>query len=202
VPGVPEGIVRGEDGVARCQWGASEAIYRRYHDREWGRPLKDDRLLFEKICLEGFQSGLSWLTILRKRENFRRAFHDFEIDLVAHFKADRIEALMEDAGIVRNRAKILATINNARRCLDVKKEKGSLAAYAWSFEPRLRGPSLAVSPEAIAMSKELKARGWAFVGPTTIHSFMQAVGMINDHIAGCQAREEVDRLRAKFVRPG
>jgi DNA-3-methyladenine glycosylase I len=202
VLGVPEGIVYGQDGVARCQWGAGEAIYRRYHDREWGRPLKDDRLLFEKICLEGFQSGLSWLTILRKRENFRRAFDDFEIELVAHFKADRIEGLMEDSGIVRNRAKILATINNARRCLDLKKENGSLAAYAWSFEPRLSGPSLAVSPEAIAMSKELKARGWAFVGPTTIHSFMQAVGMINDHIAGCQAREEVDRLRAKFVRPG
>jgi DNA-3-methyladenine glycosylase I len=199
VPG-PEGVVRGEDGVARCWWGGSDPLYRRYHDREWGRPIKDDRRLFEKICLEGFQSGLSWITILRKRENFRRAFSDFEVEKVARFNSSKIETLMRDAGIVRNRAKILATINNARRCLDLIKERHSLAAYAWSYEPRTSGP-VGVGPQAILMSKELKARGWAFVGLTTIHSFMQAVGIVNDHLKGCEMRVEVERLRARFVRP-
>ena len=196
------GVVRGEDGIARCWWGAADTLYRRYHDREWGRPVKDDRRLFEKICLEGFQSGLSWITILRKRENFRKAFSDFEIGAVAGFDRRKIETLMKDAGIVRNRAKILATINNARRCLELEKEGGSLAAFAWSYEPASSSPPVTAGPEAIALSKELKRRGWAFVGPTTIHSFMQAVGMINDHLEGCAARAEVERLRAKFVRPG
>ncbi|HEY0493579.1 MAG TPA: DNA-3-methyladenine glycosylase I [Candidatus Dormibacteraeota bacterium] len=201
MPGPPEGIVRGDDGLARCWWGAADPLYRRYHDREWGRPVKDDRRLFEKICLEGFQSGLSWLTILRKRDNFRKAFAGFEIEAVAGFNARRIETLMQDAGIVRNRAKILATINNARRCLDLAREDRSLAAYAWSFEPRHSGTGLTFGPEAMAMSTDLKKRGWAFVGPTTVHSFMQAVGMINDHVVGCDARQEVERVRASFVRP-
>jgi len=202
VANLPEGVVRGEDGVARCWWGAADPLYRRYHDREWGRPIKDERRLFEKICLEGFQSGLSWITILRKRENFRQAFSDFEVETVARFNARKTESLMKDAGIVRNRAKILATINNARRCLELKKESGGLAAYAWSYEPQTVGDRVGVKAEAIAMSKDLKKRGWAFVGPTTIHSFMQAVGIINDHLNGCEMRDEVDRLRAKFVRPG
>ncbi len=200
MPG-PEGVVRGEDGVARCGWGGADPLYRRYHDREWGRPIKDDRRLFEKICLEGFQSGLSWITILRKRQNFRQAFSDFEVEAVARFNARKIETLMTDAGIVRNRAKILATINNARQCLELIKERHSLAAYAWSYEPRTASARVSAGPEAIAMSKDLKARGWAFVGPTTIHSFMQAVGIIDDHLKGCEMRQEVERLRAKFVRP-
>jgi DNA-3-methyladenine glycosylase I len=201
VPSLPEGIVQGEDGVARCWWGASDPLYRRYHDREWGRPIKDDRRLFEKICLEGFQSGLSWITILRKRENFRKAFSEFEIAAVARFNQRKIDALMQDAGIVRNRAKILATVNNARRCLELQKEMGSLAAFAWSYEPTSASAGVAAGPEAIALSKDLKRRGWAFVGPTTIHSFMQAVGIINDHLEGCEARAEVERLRARFARP-
>ena len=200
--GLPEGVVRGEDGVTRCWWGSADPLYRRYHDREWGRPIKDDGRLFEKICLEGFQSGLSWITILRKRENFRKAFGNFEIETVARFSAGKVEILMRDAGIVRNRAKILATINNARRCLELIKDRRSLAAYAWSYEPQTTGARVSAGPDAIAMSKDLKARGWAFVGPTTIHSFMQAVGIINDHLKGCEVREEVDRLRARFVRPG
>lgn len=198
----PAAVVRGEDGIARCWWGASDPLYRRYHDREWGRPIKDDRRLFEKICLEGFQSGLSWITILRKRENFRKAFSGFEIEAVARFGQREIDALMEDAGIVRNRAKILATINNARRCLELQKDVGSLAALAWSYEPVSSSARVAARREATALSKDLKRRGWAFVGPTTIHSFMQAVGIINDHLEGCEARRDVERLRAKFVRPG
>lgn len=194
--------MRGEDGIARCWWGASDPLYRRYHDREWGRPIKDDRRLFEKICLEGFQSGLSWITILRKRENFRKAFSGFEIEAVARFGQRKIDALMDDAGIVRNRSKIVATINNARRCLELQKNVGSLAALAWSYEPVSSSGRVATGPEAIALSKDLKRRGWAFVGPTTIHSFMQAVGIINDHLQDCQARAEVERLRARFVRPG
>jgi DNA-3-methyladenine glycosylase I len=190
---LPEGIAVGEDGIPRCWWGARDPIYRRYHDREWGRPVKNDRRLFEKICLEGFQSGLSWLIILRKRENFRRAFRDFDSEAIARFNSRTVRRLLDDAGIVRNEAKILATINNGRRCLDLTEEFGSLAAYAWSFEPTQAG--------AVAMSKDLKRRGWAFVGPTTVYSFMEAVGIVNDHLIGCQMREEVDELRRRFVRP-
>lgn len=189
----PESVVRGDDGVARCWWGASDPLYRRYHDHEWGRPVGNDRRLFEKICLEGFQSGLSWLIILRKREHFRRAFDDFDVEAVARFSARKVERLMTDDGIVRNRAKILATINNARRCLELVEETGSLAAYAWGVEPS--------NPGATAMSKDLKRRGWSFVGPTTVYSFMEAVGIVNDHLRGCQIRDEVEGLRRKFVRP-
>jgi DNA-3-methyladenine glycosylase I len=192
-------VVRGEDGVNRCWWGSGDALYRRYHDREWGRPLKDDRRLFEKICLEGFQSGLSWLIILRKRDNFRRAFKDFDQEAVARFTGRAVDRLMADPGIVRNRAKIEATINNARRCRDLVLERGSLAAYAWGFEPK--AGSAAGLAAAAAMSKDLKRRGWSFVGPTTIYSFMQAVGIVNDHLPGCEAGAEVEQLRAGFVRP-
>ena len=205
----PSGVSVGPDGVARCWWGDSDDLYRPYHDLEWGRPVADDRRLFEKLVLEGFMSGLSWLTILRKRENFRLAFSDFDPKLVGRFGARDVVRLMADTGIVRNRAKIDATINNARLHAKLVKEFGSFAAYVWGYEPkpRTRLPDRAtlmnrgVSEEAIAMSKDLRRRGWAFVGPTTVHSFMQAMGLVNDHIRGCAAGAEVERLRRSFVRP-
>ncbi len=205
------GLSVGEDGLARCWWSADDPLYRGYHDREWGRPTEDDRRLFEKLCLEGFQSGLSWLTILRKRQNFRTAFRGFEIEAVARFGTRSIDRLMGDAGIVRNRAKIEATINNARRCMELHDELGSFAAYVWGFEPDsssrprvMRYATLmemTTSPEARAMSKDLKARGWSFVGPTTAYSFMEAVGLVNDHLLGCHVRDEVERERRAFRRP-
>ena len=209
---VPEsGVVAGDDGIARCWWCVGDPLYLSYHDREWGRPVKDDRRLFEKLCLEGFMSGLSWLTILRKRENFRRAFHSFDIEAVARFNAKSVDRLMRDDGIVRNRAKIEATINNARRCLELIEEAGSLAAYVWAFEPKPESRSqmldwptlkqLGTSSEAAAMSKDLKKRGWSFVGPTTVYSFMEAMGLVNDHVSACALRAEVEQERARFTRP-
>jgi DNA-3-methyladenine glycosylase I len=211
-PAPPAGILLGEDGVARCWWGGGDPLYRAYHDGEWGRPVADDRRLFEKLCLEGFQSGLSWLTILRKRESFRRAFEDFEIDAVARFDARSVDRLLADAGIVRNRAKIEATINNARRCLELRDEFGSFAAYVWRFEPdpASRPPvldhaallALGQSHESKAMSKDLRRRGWTFVGPTTAYAFMEAMGLVNDHLDGCDLRLVVESERAAFHRPG
>ncbi|HEX2058817.1 MAG TPA: DNA-3-methyladenine glycosylase I [Actinomycetota bacterium] len=209
---VPEnGIVTGEDGIARCWWCGSDPLYRRYHDEEWGRPVADDRRLFEKLCLEGFQSGLSWLTILRKRESFRKAFKSFDLEAVARFNTRSVERLLRDAGIVRHRGKIESTINNARRCIELVEEIGSLAAYVWSYEPdpRSRPPTLdwdalsqqTTSPEATAMSKDLKRRGWSFVGPTTVYSFMEAMGLVNDHLSACDLRVEVERERGLFRRP-
>ncbi|HSS60255.1 MAG TPA: DNA-3-methyladenine glycosylase I [Candidatus Limnocylindrales bacterium] len=188
----PSGISVGPDGVARCWWSDSDDL-RSYHDTEWGRPVAEDRRLFEKLMLEGFMSGLSWLTILRKRENFRAAFRGFEPEAVARFGSRDVARLMRDAGIVRNRAKIEATINNARRYSDLAAEFGSFAAYAWRYEPKPRRgqldreglTQLGVAPEAVAMSKDLRRRGWAFVGPTTVYSFMQAMGLVNDHLHGC-----------------
>jgi DNA-3-methyladenine glycosylase I len=199
---VPD-VVRGEDGVKRCSWGDIDPLYRGYHDDEWGRPVGDDRRLFEKICLEGFQSGLSWITILRKRENFRKAFAGFDIEAIARFTPKRVERLMNDAGIVRNRAKIEATVNNARRYRDLVAEFGSLAAYVWSYEPtRAKRPTVrSTSPEATAMSKDLRKRGWAFVGPTTAYAFMQAMGLVNDHLTGCAMRLQVEADRTAFARP-
>jgi DNA-3-methyladenine glycosylase I len=180
------GVVAGEDGIPRCWWCMDDALYRSYHDVEWGRPVSDDRRIFEKICLEGFQSGLSWLTILRKRENFRKAFGSFDISTLARFNRRSIERLLLDPGIVRNRAKIEATINNAGRCLPLIEEFDSLAAYVWSFEPddasrpgsldRSTLLRMAPAAEAAAMSKDLKKRGWAFVGPTTLYAAMEAMG--------------------------
>jgi DNA-3-methyladenine glycosylase I len=211
-PSETTGILLGEDGVARCWWGGGDPLYRGYHDTEWGRPVADDRRLFEKLCLEGFQSGLSWLTILRKRENFRRAFERFEIDAVARFDARSVERLLADAGIVRNRAKIEATVNNARRCVDLRDEFGSFAAYVWGYEPApaARPPvldhatlmGLAQTRESKAMSKDLRRRGWSFVGPTTAYAFMQAMGLVNDHLVGCDQRAAVEDERAAFQRPG
>ncbi len=203
------GVAIGEDGVPRCFWSTTDPLNRDYHDREWGRPVRDDRRLFEKLCLEGFQSGLSWLTILRKREDFRKAFKGFEIVKVARFTSRDVDRLLKDAGIVRHRGKIEATINNARRYETLVEEFGSLAAYVWSFEPGSRPGKLdwetlskiTTNPEATAMSKDLKRRGWAFVGPTTVYSFMEAMGLVNDHLSGCKARAEVERLRKSFSRP-
>jgi DNA-3-methyladenine glycosylase I len=173
-----------------------------YHDEEWGRPQHDDIRLFEKICLEGFQSGLSWLTILRKRENFRRAFHGFDPRKVSLFKARDVKRLLNDAGIVRHRGKIESAINNAQRALELVSEVGSLSDHLWRFAPTERAPSrqpramrdlLSKTPESIALSKDLRQRGWSFVGPTTMYAFMQAVGMVNDHLAGCDFRQAAQR---------
>ena len=195
--------------MARCWWSDTDDLLGRYHDTEWGRPSADDRRLFEKLCLEGFQSGLSWLTILRKRENFRAAFRGFDPAAVARFTSRDVARLLADAGIVRNRAKIDATINNARRMRDVVEEFGSLAAYVWRFEPKARRRlltraelmDLGTSPDAAALSKDLRKRGWGFVGPTTVFSFMEAMGLVNDHVRGCTFGAEVERLRREFVRP-
>lgn len=207
-----KGVITGPDGVTRCWWCHGDPLYESYHDDEWGRPIVDDDLLFEKLCLEGFMSGLSWLTILRKRENFRRAFKGFEIAAVARFNSRSVDRLLMDAGIVRHRGKIGSTINNARRCLELIYEFGSLSSFAWSFEadPRSRPKKLdwptlvsrGVSEEATAMSKELKRRGWTFVGPTTVYSFMEAVGLVNDHVSACDIRQDVETERRRFRRPG
>jgi DNA-3-methyladenine glycosylase I len=179
--------------MKRCRWAEGDPLYERYHDVEWGRPVADDVRLFEKLALEGFQSGLSWLTILRKRENFRAAFAGFDIELVAGFGAADVERLLLDAGIVRHRGKIEATISNARHCVDLLDEFGSLAAYVWRFEP---------GADARALSKDLRARGWRWVGPTTVYSFMQAMGLVNDHEPDCAFRGEVEAERGRFTRPG
>jgi DNA-3-methyladenine glycosylase I len=195
----------------RCSWPGNDELYLRYHDQEWGRPIADDHRLFEKICLEGFQSGLSWITILRKRENFRRAFNGFDPAAVARFGARDVTRLLKDAGIVRHRGKVESTINNARRALELMEEKGSLAAYFWSWEPdassrprrvtHARLMKMSTTDESVALSKDLKKRGWTFVGPTTCYAFMQAMGLVNDHVEGCAVREEIETLRAQFERP-
>ncbi|MGE0551903.1 MAG: DNA-3-methyladenine glycosylase I [Gemmatimonadales bacterium] len=205
------GLVRGDDGKRRCWWGVSTPDYAVYHDREWGRPVADDRRLFEKLCLEGFQSGLSWLTILRKRDNFRKAFADFAPERVARFGARDVRRLLGDAGIVRHRGKIESTINNAKRTLAIQEECGSLAAYVWRFEPdpadrprKLTHCALlamTTSPASVALSKDLRRRGFSFVGPTTAYAFMQAMGMVNDHVEGCHARTEAESARERFRRP-
>lgn len=203
----------GGDGRPRCWWPGDDPGYVAYHDGEWGRAQLDDTLLFEKICLEGFQSGLSWLTILRKRENFRRAFADFDLHSVSRFGEDDIERLMGDAGIVRHRGKITAAVSNAPRALEVIDEVGSLSAYLWSFvaadptrgEARHESGLPSTSPASVAMSRDLKRRGWRFVGPTTMYSLMQATGMVNDHLEGCFVRDECERERhaalARLSRP-
>lgn len=188
------GLVRHLDGIARCWWCGNDPLYVAYHDDEWARPVHDDQRLFEKICLEGFQSGLSWLTILRKRDNFRRAFADFMPSVVAKFGEPDIARLVADAGIIRHRGKIESVINNARRYADLVAEYGSLSAFVWGFAPgdataaRTKSQIAASTPESTALSRELKRRGWSFVGPTTMYAFMQSVGVVNDHLVGCSAR--------------
>jgi len=194
--------VRGDDGVVRCFWGNGDPLYRRYHDREWGMPVRDGRRLFEKVCLEGFQAGLSWLTILRKREAFRRAFRRFDFHEVARFGPRDVARLLRDAGIVRHRGKIESAINNARCAVELERECGSLAAYFARYRPEPASRPrrftwsalrrLTTSPEATALSRNLKGRGWTFVGPTTLYAFMQAVGLVNDHLEGCAARARVE----------
>ena len=206
-----EGIVIGEDGQGRCAWHGGLEDYRRYHDEEWGRPVTDDSRLFEKICLEGFQSGLSWLTILRKRENFRVAFQGFDFEKVAAFTEADIERCVADPGIVRHRGKIVSTVNNARRAIALRDEFGSLARYFWGFEPdgnerpasitRAYMAANPTSPTSVRLSKDLKKRGWTFVGPTTVYAFMQAMGMVNDHLDGCICRKTVEDLRHALRRP-
>jgi DNA-3-methyladenine glycosylase I len=206
-----DGLLEGADGRMRCFWPGTLPDYLAYHDNEWGFPVADDVRLFEKICLEGFQSGLSWLTILRKRENFRSAFAGFDYRRVADFGEVEVERLVADAGIIRHRGKIASTINNARRAVELEREFGSLAAFFWSFEPGSaeRGHvvdmaayrAMTVNDASKRMSKELKRRGWSFVGPTTLYAFAQAMGLVNDHLEGCFCRPLVEQARAAFERP-
>lgn len=195
----------GPDGRARCSWCAATPGYLAYHDREWGFPVTDDIRLFEKLCLESFQSGLSWRTILEKRDNFRAAFAGFDFRRMARFGDDDVVRLLADAGIVRHRGKIEAVINNAARACELVAAEGSLAAFLWRFEPADDGGAPQVrstSPESVALSRELRRRGWKFVGPTTVYAFMQAMGLVNDHATDCALRAEVDAARQALVRPG
>jgi DNA-3-methyladenine glycosylase I len=205
-----DGLIRHADGVPRCWWAGTDPLYLGYHDNEWGRPVTDDNRLFEKICLEGFQAGLSWLTILRKREAFRLAFAGFDIDRVAQFGARDVQRLLKDSGIVRHRGKIESAINNARRVAALSGEYGSLSAYVWQWEPGAKSRPrrltksalmrLGVTPESIALSKDLKRRGWTFVGPTTMYAFMQAMGLVNDHLEGCASRSVAEAARAHLIK--
>ncbi len=204
-----DGLLKGQDGVTRCWWAGSTPEYLAYHDSEWGFPVADDVRLFEKLSLEGFQAGLSWLTILRKRDAFRAAFAGFDLVSVAGFDERDVERLLADAGTVRHRGKIEAVINNAQRALELVQEQGSLAHYIWSFEPTPRRgrldraglAQLATTPESAALAKDLKRRGWRFVGPTTVYAFMQSMGLVNDHLDGCETRAAVDAARRAFERP-
>ena len=200
-----------EDGITRCRWGKDHLDYRNYHDVEWGRPVSNDFQLFEKICLEGFQSGLSWLTILRKRENFRQAFANFEFNKIADYNEDNVSQLLDNSGIIRHRGKIEATINNAHRALELVEEFGSLATYIWGWEPASREPHIgkgeyshpipSITRTSELLSKDLKNRGWKFFGPTTAYAFMQAMGLVNDHMEGCAFRKIVESIRSEFEPP-
>jgi DNA-3-methyladenine glycosylase I len=202
---------QGPDGQQRCWWCSGDEAFVPYHDEEWGFPVADDRRLFEKLCLEGFQAGLSWRTILNKRENFRKGFSNFEIAKVAKFGPKQVERLLGDAGIVRHRGKIESTINNARRAEELIAEVGSLAAYFWRYEPAQASRpkklthaellTMATTPESLALSKDLKKRGWSFVGPTTVYAFMQAMGLVNDHQEVCALRSRAEQAREAFRRP-
>ena len=198
--------IAGPDGKPRCRWCGAAPEFLAYHDNEWGLPVSDDFRLFEKLCLEGFQSGLSWRTVLAKRENFHAAFRDFDFDRIARFTQRDINRLLKDEGIVRHRGKIEAVINNARQARKLVKREGSLATFIWRYEPamnQLSEPQTAsTSASSQALSKDLKRLGWKFVGPTTVYAFMQAMGLINDHVADCVIRSKVERARKNFKRPG
>lgn len=208
---MPDGLNVGADGKCRCWWCGQDLLYIEYHDKEWGNPVTDNIRLFEKICLEGFQSGLSWITILRKRENFRKAFDGFDYRKVARYTDKKVEKIVQDAGIIRHRGKIVSTINNAKRAIELEEEFGSLAAYFWAWEPDAAArpkkydaatlKSLGKTDASLALSKDLKKRGWSFVGPTTVYAFMQAMGMVNDHLDSCYRRPELEKKRAAFKRP-
>ena len=214
---MPLSIVQHPDGHARCSWcnqGEAFADYIHYHDTEWGQPTADERRLFEKITLEGFQSGLSWITVLRKRENFRKAFAQFDVEKIARFSSADVERLVLDAGIIRHRGKIMSAINNAQRVCDLidAKGAGSLATLVWAHEPSAKARPKTISPEvastlaqtneSLALSKALKKLGFSFVGPTTMYAFMQSMGVVNDHLHGCHAQAQVDAARKAFQRPG
>jgi DNA-3-methyladenine glycosylase I len=203
-----DGVIACEDGVRRCAWACSTPDYHSYHDLEWGFPVSADARLFEKLSLEGFQAGLSWLTILRKREAFREAFAGFDYERVARFTSRDVERLLTNADIVRHRGKIEAVINNAKRAVELVHAEGSISHYVWGFEPASPprmpdslGQLPATTPESVALAKDLKRRGWRFVGPTTIYAFMQAMGLVNDHREGCDARVAVTEARKRFERP-
>ena len=208
---MPEKVVLHDDQVARCWWCGTDPLYMAYHDREWGVPTREDVRLFEKITLEGFQAGLSWLTILRKREHFRAAFDAFEFEKIARYRARKVETLLKDAGIVRHRGKIESTINNAKRACDMVDEFGSIAAFVWRFEPASETrpatmdwaslQQMGQTDASVRLSKELKKREWSFVGPTTMYAFMQAMGMVNDHLDGCSARAPRFADRTRFAVP-
>lgn len=209
---IPEnGLIKGLGGVNRCWWHGSDPEYLRYHDEEWGHPVAKDQRLFEKINLEGFQAGLSWLTILRKRDNFRKAFDGFDFYKISKYMQSDVDRLVQNAGIIRHRGKIESTINNANRALEVIEEFGSLATYFWKFEPPIETRPkkfdyqtlslITMSDESKALSKDLKKRGWSFVGPTTCYAFMQSMGMVNDHLEGCHCRDLIEKKRAEFKRP-
>ena len=208
---LPDGLFADDHHIARCTWCQATPLYRNYHDSEWGFPVADDRRLFEKICLEGFQSGLSWLTILNKREAFRAGFANFEVDKMAHFNDADVARLVADAGIVRHRGKIVSAINNAQKAIALRDEFGSLATYFWRHEPDPKARpkritretlrAITTSPESVAISKDLKKRGWSFVGPTTVYAFMQAMGLVNDHIEGCSVRDKALAARKAFKPP-
>jgi len=205
------GLFSASDFHLRCWWCEKDSDYRHYHDHEWGYPVVDDTRLFEKICLEGFQAGLSWLTILRKRESFRAAFKGFDMDKVSRFNDKDIDRLLQDARIVRHRGKIEASINNAARAIEMRAEFGSLAAYFWQFEPAENErpkcithstvSKLAKTSHSEALSKDLRHRGWRFVGPTTAYAFMQAMGLVNDHLEGCWVRDSALAARRNFTPP-
>ncbi len=205
---LPEPLLTDDHGVTRCWWCMGDALYQHYHDTEWGFPVADDTRLFEKLCLEGFQAGLSWLTILRKRENFRAAFADFDIERVARFNRRTVQRLLRDEGIIRHRGKIEAVINNAKRTIELIDEFGSLAAYVWQYEPAVsprrrvtRGTLPVTSPASIALSRDLKKLGWSFVGPTGVYALMQAIGLVNDHVGTCDIRLTVEEQRCSMKRP-
>jgi len=207
----PTGLFVDDQQLTRCVWCRATPLYQHYHDQEWGFPVNSDTRLFEKICLEGFQAGLSWLTILNKRESFRAAFAGFDMDKVATFDDADVKRLVLDAGIVRHRGKIVSTINNAQKAIALRQEFGSLAAYFWQFEPeattrpsqitRQTLSGVTTSAESIALSKDLRKRGWSFVGPTTMYALMQAMGLVNDHLEGCHARERALQARKSFTLP-
>ena len=197
--------ITGPDGKPRCRWSGSAPDFMHYHDTEWGFPVDDDRRLFEKLSLEGFQSGLSWRTILAKRENFRAVFHDFDFHRIARFTERDVQRLLGNEGIIRHRGKIEAVINNARRAVELADREGSLAAFLWRYEaPPRKAPTQAVatSAESVALSKALKKDGWKFVGPTTMYAFMQAMGLVDDHVEHCAVRAKVEKARKAFKRPG
>ena len=199
--------IKAADGIRRCWWCGSDPLYVQYHDDEWGKPVDEDKRLFEKVCLEGFQSGLSWLTILKKREAFRKSFGGFDFHQIARYRSNKVDNLVVNADIIRHRGKIEATINNAQRAIDLVEEWGTLAAFFWQFEPkkspvlRRRDQVVATTEESVAMSKALKKRGWSFVGPTTCYAFMQSMGMVNDHLRSCDHWQTTNELRNKFKRP-